>query len=323
MSKADHAKTTTQNNLHFLCSAVYFAKGEKQHNQGEDARLVKDNCIGVFDGVGSAPNSGSYARQLSREIRKYIEQPETKNESIYSHVSKALSNNKKKGSCTVCCAKLVGNNLFIAHIGDSGLLKISSGRPHRLVSTSPQQLRFNCPEQVSYCDREHYKSLLTEGPRNRHRIKWEVQDGDILVMGSDGLWDNLSVGEVTRIVQKHMPHNRQDEAQTYGSVSHKYVLERRLMQSSEGFIPGNKGELSMIIAKEIAMKACKVSTSTGRPTPFSKERLKYCKTKNKDFHEKDFKHQGKQDDITVIVAIPTVSNEEYCQFVRLSIAECN
>lgn len=319
----NHGVSMPPQKLHFLCSGVYFAEGGKQFRNGEDARLIKDDCIGVFDGVGGlyekGINCGKYARQLSREIIKNLERDQK--ESIYSNIRRGLSANDLKGSCTVCCAKLEGNNLFIAHIGDSGLLKVSSAIESKVDFTDPQQHFHSCPKQVSYNTRKNDKLRLTNKPS--HRLKWEVQDGDVLVMGSDGLWDNLSRSEVARIVKKHMPRCRKDEERVYESVTHKYVLERALMQSSDGYLPRNKGELSMIIAKEVAMKACKASKSVGTPTPFSKEKLEHLKQKHKMYDEKGYQHRGKPDDITVIVAIPTVTDEKYSHFVRLSVAECN
>lgn len=324
----NHGVSMPPRKLHFLSSCVYIAEGSKEFRNGEDARLVKLDFIGVFDGVGGdykrGVDAGKYARQLSREIEKNLES--CKNETIYSNIRKAISTNHRDGSSTVCCAQLKGNNLLIAHIGDSGLLKLSSAKESKIEFTRPQQESYNCPEQVSYRTKLIDQMKLTRNPcpkpKWKHMLKWEVQDGDVLIMGSDGLWDNLCMSEVVRIAKQHMPRCRKDQGHIYNSVTHKYVLQRELKHSSHGHIPSNNGEISMIIAKELAMNACKASRSVGTPTPFSKEKAKELKRKNK-YDSKVYKHRGKPDDITVIVAIPTGTDEEYSHFVQVTQAECN
>jgi protein phosphatase PTC7 len=100
--------------------------------------------------------------------------------------------NKEVGSCTICVVTLdpdIGI-LNSAYLGDS---IFSVYRNYReILQTHEQQHQFNKPYQVG-----------TEGDNPASALKHHMQlsEGDVIVLGSDGLWDNLSKDQIEGIVR--------------------------------------------------------------------------------------------------------------------------
>lgn len=96
----------------------------------------------------------------------------------------AQNKNTVIGSSTCILAILEDNILDVANVGDSALKII---RDDKIVfSTKAQEHDFNCPFQLTCMD-------YTRGDRalNADEYRFEVQEGDVVVMGSDGIFDNL------------------------------------------------------------------------------------------------------------------------------------
>ncbi|KAJ4849329.1 hypothetical protein Tsubulata_032436 [Turnera subulata] len=94
------------------------------------------------------------------------------------------------GSSTACIATLrrEDNKLCYANVGDNGFLVFQN---KRLLFCSPtQQHHFNCPYQL----KKGGEARVCEG-------EVEVEGGDVVVAGSDGLLDNLFVEEKERILE--------------------------------------------------------------------------------------------------------------------------
>lgn len=96
-----------------------------------------------------------------------------------------------RGGCTVCLAA-VGpkGRLKVANLGDSGLMVL---RDSQCIFHSEEQCwRFNTPFQLS----------APEGnqPEDSAEGSVQLQQGDVIVMGSDGLFDNLFPKRIAEIV---------------------------------------------------------------------------------------------------------------------------
>ena len=78
--------------------------------------------------------------------------------------------------------------LTVANLGDSAILVIRDGSV--LLRSKEQTHRFNCPYQLSL-PTPGYGSI-TDSPTLADEYEISVKPGDIIVTGSDGLFDNLS-----------------------------------------------------------------------------------------------------------------------------------
>ncbi|XP_059624173.1 probable protein phosphatase 2C 55 isoform X2 [Cornus florida] len=166
---------------------------------GEDAHFIcsEKNTIGVADGVGGwrkkGVDAGHYARRLMantvREIDDQTEGPIDPMSVLYE----AFFQTKLKGSSTACIITLTGNNLHAANIGDSGFLLLRGGE---VVYKSPvQQRRFNCPYQLG---------RRNDSPSSAQELTVSVKLDDVVVAGSDGLFDNMHTNEIEELVKQCM-----------------------------------------------------------------------------------------------------------------------
>lgn len=104
-------------------------------------------------------------------------------------LNEAFLNTDNEGSSTACIITLLGDFLHAVNIGDSGFVLIRGGR---IVFASPsQQRRFNCPYQLG--NTSDCPSLAAE-----FRVGVEV--GDIVVVGTDGLFDNVFGRDIEDLV---------------------------------------------------------------------------------------------------------------------------
>ena len=135
---------------------------------------------------------------------------------------RALSTVEACGSCTLLLCAIHSGLLEILNLGDSRalLVRFSGNRPSVVARTSPMQHTFNTPFQVSRslsrpqleslmqsCPPEQAKALfktlshiINDGFDQAHIYMVRVQAGDLLLVGSDGLWDNLYEWEVLELL---------------------------------------------------------------------------------------------------------------------------
>ena len=174
---------------------------DKLKTGGEDACFVSNAnaALGVADGVGGwADVPGANASKFSRDLMAFANESSTLLSALdilqeaYNRIDKSI-----KGSTTATVAKLVGNTLDIANVGDSGC---SLWRDlEEVYHTKPTLHGFNFPYQLG-----------PEGqdtPSDGTQDSVEVQDGDILVCASDGLWDNVYEDDIRRILKVHRNQN--------------------------------------------------------------------------------------------------------------------
>lgn len=120
-----------------------------------------------------------------------------------------------KGSCTMCVATLDKRQgqLSYSNVGDCGLLVIrhldagttgyirdraqtKSSSDLRVVYISQQQLKsFNLPYQLGFSDIEGAPQTF-ETPSDADTASISVIPGDIVILASDGLYDNLELNEI-------------------------------------------------------------------------------------------------------------------------------
>ena len=80
---------------------------------------------------------------------------------------------------------LDGNILKVANLGDSGFRVVRHGK---VVLASPaQEHYFNCPFQLGYAPLSEDIDSASEA----QEFEFEIQPGDLVIVGSDGLFDNV------------------------------------------------------------------------------------------------------------------------------------
>nr|XP_051204730.1 putative protein phosphatase 2C 23 [Lolium perenne] len=206
----------------------------------EDAHFGHDEAgvLGVAHGVGSYRNRGVDAAAFSRGLMTSafmhvlaIEPgmavcPYTLLERAYDEtVASAAS-----GASTAVILSLAGATLKWAYIGDSAFAVLRGGKiVHR---SRAQQSHFNCPFQIS------------AGGKGDSADVGEiaVRHGDVLVVGTDGLFDNVFDADLERLVR---------------------------MGTALGFSPKNMADVVAGVAYEISM-----SGSTDSPYSSDSRKLR-------------------------------------------------
>ncbi|XP_020103365.1 probable protein phosphatase 2C 1 isoform X3 [Ananas comosus] len=109
-------------------------------------------------------------------------------------LKKAHAATSSIGSATVIIAMLEkSGTLKIANVGDCGLRILRKGQV--VFSTAPQEHFFDCPYQLS-------SELIGQTYRDATLCSVELTEGDTIVMGSDGLFDNVFDHEIVSVISK-------------------------------------------------------------------------------------------------------------------------
>ncbi|KAF8409929.1 hypothetical protein HHK36_002448 [Tetracentron sinense] len=183
--------------LKLLSGSCYLPHPDKEETGGEDAHFIclDEQAIGVADGVGGwadlGVDSGLYSRELmSNSVTAIQEEPKGSIDPARV-LEKAHSSTKAKGSSTACIIALTDQGINAINLGDSGFIVVRDGCT---VFRSPvQQHGFNFTFQLE-CGNSG------DLPSSGQVFTIAVAPGDVIIAGTDGLFDNLYNNEVTAVV---------------------------------------------------------------------------------------------------------------------------
>lgn len=188
---------------------------EKADYGGEDAYFVSSVSCGVSDGVGGWQESGinpaEYSQGLMDEAKRYFEEEQIREDMIddsgssvgekqstLGALTRAHERTRKPGSATACILKIDSDSgqLEASNLGDSGFLVIRSGSI--VLKTAVQEHFFDCPYQLGAAP-EYVPE--TDYPTDANQIIEQLHEGDVIVLATDGLWDNVSSHDILEIVE--------------------------------------------------------------------------------------------------------------------------
>ena len=190
-------------NRYFRYASSNIPHVSKRDKGGEDAWLAQDNLLVVADGVGGwiqhGIDSGLYSKQLVRDIKAYYDKNNAKE--LREVLVESVKANTNTGSTTCVLAKFDTTRhdyLKTTNLGDSGYIIFrpdEQGVLSMRFRSQEQQYSFNFPYQCGTGAELPYKAYDTEH---------EIQDDDIIVMASDGVFDNLYNGDIKACVSEQM-----------------------------------------------------------------------------------------------------------------------
>ncbi|KAJ0987370.1 hypothetical protein J5N97_005726 [Dioscorea zingiberensis] len=190
---------TSERTLLLSSGAALFPHPSKALTGGEDAYfLACKNWFGVADGVGQwsleGINAGLYATELmencERLVSECLDGLETKPDQI---LIRSAMEAHSPGSSTVLVAYFDGQVLHAGNIGDSGFIVIRNGKVFK--RSSPMVYGFNFPLQIARGDDP--SKLIQD-------YAIALEEGDVIVTGTDGLFDNIYEQEIAAIVSKSL-----------------------------------------------------------------------------------------------------------------------
>ncbi|XVE58966.1 hypothetical protein DITRI_Ditri05aG0005900 [Diplodiscus trichospermus] len=173
----------------------------KVERGGEDAFFISNfngGVIAVADGVSGWAEQNVDPSLFSKELMANASSLVGDEEVDYNPqilIGKAHAATSSKGSATAIIAMLERNGkLKVASVGDCGLRVIRKGQI--IFSTSPQEHYFDCPYQLS-------SELVGQTYLDAVVSSVELVEGDTIVMGSDGLFDNVFDSEIVSTLAMH------------------------------------------------------------------------------------------------------------------------
>jgi len=216
------------------------ASSSRQHPAKTNTGIVNADAIeegfthlGICDGVSGVHHLGippdELPWELLRSCRARLQLPsghpeaEAEDGWITGLIQDAYDNTQAYGATTLLLAVLRGSDLITANIGDCSLivLRPQSLQPLQLrlvFKTEPGRYDARRPVQVQrlhgFSD-ENARDVIKRASVSRV----PVRHGDIVVLGSDGLFDNLRDEEIKRVLERRC-------GGTNGSVPHRGQLQQ-------------------------------------------------------------------------------------------------
>ncbi|XP_071945915.1 protein phosphatase PTC7 homolog [Antedon mediterranea] len=232
-----HRRRKTQ----LITASCGFSKSEdvatpqvfKNGTFGDDAWFVASykgvDVLGVADGVGGWRDYGidpsKFPCQLMKTCESIIRQGYFNPDSPVSILAKGyreLMNSKYPliGSSTACIVIMDNENKMIhsSNLGDSGFMIVRGGK---IVSRSvDQQHYFNTPYQLSIPP-PGLGSVLTDSPESASNKSLSVQEGDLILIATDGLFDNMSESMILKELSKLQDQTLENLQKTVNTIAER------------------------------------------------------------------------------------------------------
>lgn len=245
---------------------------------GEDAYFIESDSgvLGIADGVGGWTRYDIDPGLFSRELMKHAaEEARAGVVDPVENMKAAHNKTFELGSSTALVLSFFKateiedqhdhkTRIRVANLGDSGFLHLRNGKV--LLRSTPQQSGFNCPFQLLAAGSDRGQ-LPCEA--DIYEIE-DLEDGDVLVLGTDGVFDNAFPNEIAQMV-----YGEENERTTPKTLDPE------------------------LLAKKIGQQVEILAMDAKRESPFSIESL----SQGHNFLG------GKLDDITVIVAVVRAGEE--------------
>lgn len=220
--------------LRLRCGSFTIPHPSKARSGGADSCFftTEGAAFGVADGVGEWEwrfriNPRAFADEMmgacGRRAEETIQEETPAELRAQDALATGYSSTSSFGSATalVACLDKTGSKLGVANVGDSGMMHLrrkDSVASSVIGRTNEQQHRFNCPYQLSRLPTEEdFPRLLSEGrtalvnllkknptvfqdsPADADLYTFDLQEGDMLVAGSDGVFDNLFESDISSL----------------------------------------------------------------------------------------------------------------------------
>lgn len=282
-------------------------------------------AFGVADGVGGWVDSGVDPADFSHGFCDYMAAaawehqtgktpPLTARSLMQTGYDAACADESLRAGGSTACVAVASpdGGLDVANLGDSGFLQLRLSAVN--AYSEPQTHAFNTPFQLSIVPpavaarmKAFGGTQLSDLPRDADVTQHRLRHGDVLVLATDGVLDNLFNQDILRIASRVMGSTgawavgKAGEVQVADDLDR--ILKDPLRKTPTAGVPspidGSKPEktvsLQSLLATELVLAAKRASVNTKVDGPFAKEVQKYYPHENW--------HGGKIDDICVVVAV--------------------
>ncbi|KAI3840008.1 hypothetical protein MKX03_020496 [Papaver bracteatum] len=172
----------------------------KVEKGGEDAFLVSNfngGVLAIADGVSGWAEKNVDPSFFPKELManaSYLIDKEEVDYEPHILLGRAHAATSSRGSATVIVAMLEKTGVLkIANVGDCGLRVLRKGR--LIFATAPQEHYFDCPYQLS-------SEAVSQTYLDAVVTNIDVMEGDKIILGSDGLFDNVYDHEIVSTISR-------------------------------------------------------------------------------------------------------------------------
>lgn len=180
---------------------------EKRDKGGEDAFCNSSEVLAVADGVGGWNEVGVdprlYSQQLCENILSFYNSFKSQL-TLKDIFIKACRENKHRGSstCTIChFSKTESDVLEALNLGDSGYLIL---RPVLTDNYLDFDIVFKSEEQTHGFNFPFQVGEGGDDPSSAVVQKHKIQENDIVIVATDGLWDNLYPEQICKLLKAYI-----------------------------------------------------------------------------------------------------------------------
>ena len=192
VNPAEYSQTLMEYAKETLTQGMTDAPGENSSVSGECINIVETENVSnqLIDDSGSMYVEGEY-------VVGTVSQATGKKATSIEALDTAHRLTRKPGSATACILRVDQDTdeIDASNLGDSGFIVVRN--KEAVFQTPHQEHFFDCPYQLGAAP-EYVEATDTAEDAMQFRVK--VMEGDYIVMGTDGLWDNLPVEKVVEML---------------------------------------------------------------------------------------------------------------------------
>jgi len=184
---------------------------------GEDSFFIAENTIGIADGVGGwnyyGISSAAMSQTLMLNCKTLVgaeDAPAKLNLSDPFRVAKLMraayqeivDHDQVSGGSTTCCILSFNPETMMmeaANVGDSGYIVVRNGRI--VAENEFQKNDRDRPNQIGVAPKNIDISFVCDIDTIETTC-FPVYEGDVVVLATDGLWDNTSKAKIASVVQE-------------------------------------------------------------------------------------------------------------------------
>jgi protein phosphatase PTC7 len=231
---------------------------EKVSWGGEDALCVNSRSFGIFDGVSGAEKLDGvplYSKTLAQQLKSSMgtEPLTVKDLKAKLLLAAEYADIAATGASTATIASIGEDNILRAVcLGDSPLLVIRNGIIHSRTKDTLHY--FDCPYQLS--------ENSPDRPRDASVKEIKLVPGDVIIAGSDGIFDNLEdqaiidivnsqIGNkrTTRIVEKIVSESRRVSLDPNAPTPYAIQAKRNRYENYKSGLGGKLDDISCIVVE--------------------------------------------------------------------------
>jgi serine/threonine protein phosphatase PrpC len=191
----------------------YITRNLTPDKENEDSLFIfaknDDLIFGVSDGAGGHPKGKEASELTTTKVVELVKKNKHLNFPIFfEEINQSIRDLKVGAHCTFSLCHIQGNQFRSYSVGDSEIVywnssgkKMYSNIPQSEVGYLIQSGQMDQEESLDSPDRHYVSNLIgDEAIRIESTSKLETRKGNTILVGSDGLFDNLSHDQLTEIL---------------------------------------------------------------------------------------------------------------------------